>query len=365
MKVLHVMASGEAGGGADHLVGLLPALKALNVKCEVAVGSHGPTIERLRSLGIVCHAVDLMCSRFDAFAPVGLAKCVRRVKPRLVHFHGTRAAFFGPLVPPHAECAGMLYTAHGLSCHKGGIFTQAIFRGVERRIAGTVDAVISVAQSDHDELAPFARAAHHIPNAVDANRFSSHHRNSARLALTIPDDVKLVGAVSRLVKQKAVAVLVEAMLDAPDAHLVVIGEGPLRPSLERQIDELGLSKRVHLLGQRDDVEALLPAFDLFALSSAWEGEPIVLLEAMAAGVACVATETAGAREILEPSGAGQLVAIGDAKSFGLTLAQLLSDDTMRLKMSQNGREAVAKRTYEACAERVFQIYRELHRSGTR
>jgi glycosyltransferase involved in cell wall biosynthesis len=117
--------------------------------------------------------------------------------------------------------------------------------------------------------------------------------------------------------------------------------------------------RAHLLGARDDVAQILPALDVFALSSHWEGEPIALLEALATALGCVASATFGAQEILQGGALGQLVPIADVRAMAAALRALLADRARCEAYGQAGRAAMEQRSYAAQAARMRALYMEL------
>jgi len=375
MKVLEVMASGERGGGADHLLTLLPALRTLGVECEAAVSENGPLADRLELQGFRVHRLSLMGSRVDPRIPYQLARLVDKVRSDLVHWHGTRAAFFGALalhlarlrtrrenIPP------AVYTSHGVSYQQthqlaGTSLARALFCRAERIACAGARRVISVSATDLTDLERrrfiTPGQGRHLPNAVDLARFTPGDRRAARARLGIPEEAFVVGTVSRLVPQKTVGDLVEAVARLPQVTLVVAGDGPDRASVEKRIRTLGVGHRVRLLGARDDVPELLPAFELFALSSRWEGEPIALLEAMAAGLPCVATATGGAREVLDEGEIGVLVPVGDAAAMASAIESLRTDPERRARLALAGRARVTGRTPERLAQDVLGVYREV------
>ncbi len=355
------MASGEHGGGADHLVGLLPELVELGTDCAAAVGSDGPLRGRLRQQGIDVHHVELMHSRVDPLAAARLGTVATELSPDIVHTHGTRAAFYWALARircPHLPPA--VYTAHGLAFRKSDRLPSSIlFHAAEAVACRGAAHVISVSRRDLDDLirrrlVPVARGTH-VPNAVDVRRFAGGDRAAARERLALPADGFVVGTVSRLVAQKSVGDLVAAVERCPGAHLVVVGDGDLRARVEAGAVDLG--KRAHFLGARDDVPQILPAFDVFALSSRWEGEPIALLEAMAAGLPIVATATEGAVEILADSGAGLLVEIGSPEGLATAITRLMERPDDRRRMGEVGRRLVAGRSWARAASAVDGVYR--------
>ena len=374
MKVLEVMASGERGGGAHHLLTLLPALRALGVTCEACVSENGPLADRLVELGFVVHRMPLMGSRFDPRSPVRLVKLLRKVRPDLVHWHGTRAAFFGALAlrlargrPDRRRVPHGVYTVHGLSYRKtitagGTTAGRALFRRVEHMACAGATRVISVLAADLEDLTARRFIApgqgRHVPNALNVSQRVSRDRAAARARIGIPEADFVVGTVSRLVPGKTVGDLIDAVTRLPRATLAVVGDGPERGAVERRIDRLGLRDRVRLLGARDDVPELLAAFDIFALSSRWEGEPIALLEAMAVGVPCVATAVGGTSEVLAGGEAGVLVPAGDSAALAAAIELLRLDPEHRARIECAGRARVEGRTPERQAQAVLEVYED-------
>ena len=382
MRVLHVMASAARGGGAVHLLDLLPALRGAGWDCEAAVGRDGPLGAELTSLGIPVHHVDLMGRRLAPLRALRLARLTARLAPDVVHLHGTRAAFFhaigaavrrGTAWRPGRGSPPAVYTAHGLAYRKAaGRIERQVSRLAERVACRGAAAVISVSRADLADLERRGFVGRgrgfHVANAVRVAPVDGESGAVARRRLGLPQDARVVGTVSRLVPQKAVGDLVDAVAgiargfrdSSGPPTLVVVGDGPLRAALDRRVGEGAGGARVMLLGARGDVRQILPAFDVFVLSSHWEGEPIALLEAMAAGLACVATATEGAREILGgDSSCGRLVPIGDVAELGETLAGLLRDPAARVTLGAAARARVGKRTPEAQAGGLAGVYRRL------
>jgi glycosyltransferase involved in cell wall biosynthesis len=357
------MASGEAGGGAGHLLALLPELRALGVECEAAVGSRGPLARELAARGFKVHALELMRARLDALAGLRLARLVRAVAPDAVHWHGTRAAWFGALARPLLRPAPpALYTVHGLSYRKTmGAPGRALYRLVERIACRASDRVLSVSAADladleHRGMLEPGRGTH-TPNAVDLERFRPGDRAAARRRFGLPPDDVVVGTVSRLVPGKSVADLVAAAGRLGGMTFAIAGEGPERPALEVAARASGA--RVRFLGERDDVPEFLRALDLFVLCSRWEGEPIALIEALATGLACVATATSGARELLEGGEGGVLVPAGDPGALAAAIEKLAGDPAARARLGGTARARVVGRTPRALAESVLRAYRSL------
>ena len=302
MHVHHVMASGARGGGADHLLGLLPALAELGVRVSATVGGDGPLAERLQARGVVCGTMPLMEHRLHPPTGRRLLAAAQVHGADAVHVHGTRAATLvasaDGVLPWRTSRAHVpvLYTAHGLAVRAARApWLRPLAARGEALACRDKAAVVSVSRADLAYLVERGwvpeRRAHHVGNAVRPARFLAAQREREALALRfraqhdVPPNAPLVGTVSRLVPQKDVLTLARAVGHIVGAHLAVVGDGP--EYLRLAAHPLAKAGRLHLLGPRDDVPELLVAFDVFALASRWEGEPIALLEAMAAGALLV------------------------------------------------------------------------------
>lgn len=179
--------------------------------------------------------------------------------------------------------------------------------------------------------------------------------------LRLPEGAKLVGAAGRLCEQKAFHFLLAAAQklesSVPSAHVLLIGDGPLRSELEAQAQALGIAERVHFLGFRTDTPALLAALDLLAMPSIYEGLPLVLLEAFAAGCPVVAHAVDGIPEVVEDGVNGHLVATGDVTALADRMARLLNDPALASRMGSAARQkAVAMLTAERMARETAAVY---------
>lgn len=150
--------------------------------------------------------------------------------------------------------------------------------------------------------------------------------------------------VGRLVAAKGLPILLEAMTQLGDTVLQVVGDGPDRKMLEDMAQSLGLSNRVSFLGYQSQtqVRELLKQADVFALSSFAEGVPVVLMEAMAAGIPVIATRIAGIPELVQHEESGLLVSPGDAAGFASAICQLLEDPELRNRYAAAGRKKIER-----------------------
>ncbi|MDQ6847439.1 MAG: glycosyltransferase [Candidatus Dormibacteraeota bacterium] len=171
----------------------------------------------------------------------------------------------------------------------------------------------------------------------------------------VPPQWRLVMAAGRLVAQKRHDLAVAAMASLPDAALVIVGDGPLRPALEQQIAELHLTPRVRLVGARSDVRALLAVADVVVQPSDWEGLPLVVLEAMSAARPVVAARAPGLRELVRDGEDGLLVRPGDAAALATSTARVLADARLGRRLGDTAARRVEREFSEDAMVDSYQL----------
>lgn len=184
-----------------------------------------------------------------------------------------------------------------------------------------------------------------IPNGVDTRRYARHtERDATRARLGLAEGDQFVAVVAMFKEQKGHRYLIEAAATLapafPNARFLLIGDGELRGDLERRVAAANLEATVRLPGLRPDVPELLAAADLFVLPSLWEGLPMALIEAMAAGLPVVATDVSGTRGVVVDGETGLLVPPGDAVALSRAIATLLDNPGRAAQMGSAGRRRV-------------------------
>jgi glycosyltransferase involved in cell wall biosynthesis/peptidoglycan/xylan/chitin deacetylase (PgdA/CDA1 family) len=184
-----------------------------------------------------------------------------------------------------------------------------------------------------------------------------------RAELGLGETTPLIATVAVLREEKALEVLIEAhaQLQGPGAaaHLVLIGDGPRRPDLERRVAELDTADRVHFLGFRRDVDSILRAVDVCAMSSDWEGMPLFALESMAAGIPLVATSVGGVPEIIDDEVTGLLVPPRDPPALAAALSRLLDDQALRESLGASASSRIEELGIDRVAGRFADLYDSL------
>jgi len=200
--------------------------------------------------------------------------------------------------------------------------------------------------------------------AVDTFRRDVEAAAGVRAEWGIPDRAPVVGTVAVFRTQKRLGdwlAVARRVLDAhPDAHFLLVGDGPERGEVERVRAELGLAERVHLCGLQADVRPYLSAMDAYLMSSQFEGLPIAMLEAMSTGLPVVATAVGGIPEVVREGREGHLAEPGDVATLGAGLVGLLAEPRRLAAMGEAARERVGAafgmRRMQAALE---EIYREV------
>jgi glycosyltransferase involved in cell wall biosynthesis len=334
-------------GGAEEMV--LNLVRHLPPRFEPAVGCihhAGPIGEEIRRTGVPFEVLSVEPGWRRPLDVVTIRRYLARVRPTIVHTFLLSASLYGRLAAMLARVPIIIGTEVNIYAHK-----QAHHALAERLLLKGTDTVVASAESVRDFYIEQVHAdpgkVEVIYNAVDWGQLvTSRPRNEMRRDLQVPEEPVVIGIIARLTKQKAHAVLFEAVAHTPalaQTHLVVVGDGELRNELEALALRLELSDRVHFLGARRDLGDLLNAIDIFAMPSYWEGLPLSMVLAMGAGLPVVATRVAGIPEVVRDGQTGLLVPAGDATALGSALARLAESTAMRHQLGAAAREHVRPR----------------------
>jgi glycosyltransferase involved in cell wall biosynthesis len=226
-----------------------------------------------------------------------------------------------------------------------------LYESIDRFFLRRMDRVICVSQGQAEKVFR-AKVPHSkvvvIRNSIEAARFGKPkptHQDQLR-SLFPKQPVRIVGAAGRLSPEKGFSLLIQAarklMRTEPTVGFILFGDGPLRDSLQRQINAAGLQDSFMLAGFRNDLDRLLPFLDLLAVPSYTEGMPNVILEAFAAGVPVVATAVGGSPEIVDDNINGYLISPGDVPSLASRIIKILESEPHARIMGERGRQKVLR-----------------------
>src|SRR5687767_3367468 len=298
----------------------------------------------------------------DLHAGWKLSRIIKDLRPDIVHAHD-----------PHAVAVAALALSFLTSVHCPRLIASRLVafhlktNAFSRWKYHQVECFVAASNAIRDML---------IGDGVDPNRIATVyegidlHRVQVEPAANIhaefwlPTHAPIVGAVGALTQEKGHKYLIDAaalvVRDVPDVRFVILGEGDLRQALERHIKELHLDKHVVLPGFRADILSFIQSFDLFVMSSLFEGLGTSLLDAMALSKAIVASDTGGIPEAVAHGETGLLVPPRDARELATAIVRLLKDPARREKMGRAGLERV-KRLFSAeqMVEKTLGVYENL------
>jgi glycosyltransferase involved in cell wall biosynthesis len=363
IRVLRVIARLNVGGPALHVSYLTSELDQIGYQTMLVAGrvseGEGSMEYAARERGIepvYIRSLQREISAIaDAAAVAKILRLIREFRPHVLHTHTAKAGTVGrtaAILAGRARPQAVVHTFHGhvLRGYFGGAKTES-FRLLERRLARASDALIAVSPEVRDDLVRLGIAPESKISVIRlgldlANRVAapSGAREQLRSALNIPDDAFVIAWLGRMTEIKRVDDLLRAFADvSPDAHLLLVGDGPLRARMETLARELGIGGRAHFAGFRDDVGAVYAACDVVALTSANEGTPVTLIEALAAGVPVVSTDVGGVADVVDAGRSGFLARPGDIAGVAEGLRRLAGDPRAREEMGAAGRADVVER----------------------
>jgi glycosyltransferase involved in cell wall biosynthesis len=385
MKVALVLAT-STGGIGRHVRMLADGFTAQGVTVEIfgplqtdrdfaLGGGPGPGATGTPVRFTAVEIADRPRPLRDLRAIVKLRRLLGSSEPDAVHAHGLRAGALTAVAvvfTPAPRRGALIVTVHNAP-PVGGVI-GAIYRGLEVMVARRADSVLCVSADLEERMrAVGARRVGHavVPApssslAVAPGDVSAETRAAVRAELGAAPDRPVVLAVGRLAPQKGFGLLLDAAAcwrDArPEPLLVMVGEGPLEAELKDRAAALGLA--VRFAGHRKDVPALLAAADVFVLPSVWEGQALILQEALRAGVPIVATRVGGNPE-LAGEDAAVLVPPGDAARFAAAVRVVLGDPALAARLRKAALEQARELpdTDQAVAAALAEYRRVLRHPG--
>ena len=366
MRILFLSTSMGMGGADSQLLSAAQELRSRGHEVLiVSLTPLGPMGLQARSAGLPTESLDMRRGFPDPRGLWRLARLVRKWRPDVVHSHMVHANLMARVLRLVAPVPALVSTIHNID--EGGRLRMAAYRLTN----GLVDHMTIVSQAAFDRFVAEGIVPKEIlrvvPNGVDTSRYRSLSPlagESMRRSLGIGREFVWL-AVGRFEIAKDYPNMLRAFAKVrkhqPQALLLLVGRGSLQAETEALARDLGLGGGVRFLGVRSDVPEVMSGADGYVMSSAWEGMPMVLLEAAAAALPIVATEVGGNREVVRDEGTGFLVPPGDPEALGLAMLRLsrLSEPERRA-MGERGREHIrAHYDLARVAERWEDLYREV------
>jgi len=357
MRVLEIIASGDVGGGTNHVLQILRGFKN-SLSLYLVTQRDSYLFKKAGEIGIPCFGLDFFSGRLDPRVPFRLQKVLRSVKPHLVHVHGGRGAFFLALA---GSAVPLVYTVHGFHFVYKPFPSRWLAIGAERLALNRADHVIFVSQFDQNLAKTYRLLSGNTPNCVI-------HNGIPCLSVTVGAQGQqcLIGFVGRLEPQKDPLLFLDSLGELPNYRALIIGTGSLEMTVRKEIERKRLGDRVTMRGGLSHEETMNAMRDLqlLVMTSRWEGLPLISLEAMRIGVPVVATDVGGMKEIIEDGKSGVLVSDRTSKAIALAVKRVCEDEGLRANLVNEARARVNEMfSEETMLSRVRVVYEKIARVG--
>jgi glycosyltransferase involved in cell wall biosynthesis len=349
-RVLHVITHLDRGGATDNTLLSVAGLDRSRYQVDLAAGP-GALEARARAAADRLVVVPALGRALRPASDLRAAVVLWRLAGGydVVHTHTAKAGVLGRLAARARGVPVVVHTIHAFPVHDGmSPLRRRLLLAAERLAAGCADRIIAVCQANAEEALALgiarARQLRVVASGVPMAAVRAGAGWRVRAELGIPAGAPVVGTVTRFMEQKAPVDLVAAgrlvVAASADAHLLVVGDGPLRAEVEAAA---GGQPRIHLLGYRDDVPDLLAAMDVLAFSSRWEGLGRALTEAVVAAKPVVATAVNGVPDLVVEGVTGHLVPPGRPDLLADRVLRLLARPDRGVAMGAAGAARVAGR----------------------
>ena len=367
MNIIHVLSSFGLGGQERVALDLAVGQKADGhrpIAITLEPGDPGPVGQEFRDAGVEVRHLPKRPG-FDVRLAFQLGDLFRREHADVVHTHNPQPLIYSG-VGARLNRAALVHTKHGMNPD-----TSRRVR-LRQAAAKLVDAFVAVSEPTAEHARETGECApsklHTIPNGIDLSRFGGTDDAEARAAvrkeLGISPDSWVVGTVGRLWPEKGHPYMLRSLepLLGPSFHVLIAGDGPDAKEMAEFVANLRVPESVHLLGPRLDIPRVLAALDTFVLSSVREGLPLVIPEAMAAGLPVVSTAVGGIPGVVEEGRTGFLVEYNDEEGMRDRIAALDADRKMAKECGIRGRTAALERySSQRMVRDYMDLYEEIRR----
>lgn len=357
LGVLHMISGLEFGGAEKMLLWTARHHDREVIRlCIVSLMSGGSLAQDIRREDVEVLELGQRKGRLSPGAFFQLIKEARSFTPRFIQGHLFHSNILARLIAPFVPGASALTTRHN---ETDSIFRVLLYTLTNFLNAGTIvysDAVRRHVKRDN----PAGRPIRLVPYGIDLTE-QVEHRARIRAQLGIESGAFVWITVGRLTHQKGYRILVDAFQRLVGSRgsgtiLLIVGDGEERDALKRHVSEEGLTGSIIFTGPRHDVPSLLSAADGYVLSSLWEGGPLVVLEAMAAGLPVVSTRVGDAPSMIREGQTGLLVDPGEAGQLAEAMARVQGMGTGSREWGFSGRRRVEEFYDFRRAQREMEIY---------
>ncbi|MCP5101322.1 MAG: glycosyltransferase family 4 protein [Chloroflexi bacterium] len=370
INVLQLIASSH-GGGASHVYDLAAMLPKDQFQVTVAMPEDGGNVSaaEIEATGTNFTAVSI--NQGFQWQEIQKIRALLKAKSiELLHVHGARAGLYGRLaVIGLSKRPKLLFSIHGFATPYYNLPKKLVYLIIEFLLQRITNGTICVAQAEANLFLKYRLTnpskIHTINPGIPLERFiMTPDITQLRESLQVTD-APIILTICRLHIPRDFKTLLTAVKNiqrtVPNTNLLIVGDGPMRATIEQQIETLGLTKQVKLLGFRRDIPDLLQLADIFTLTSTgWEGFPISTLEAQAMGCPVIISDAGGSSEAVLHNQTGLIVPKNDVAALEHAFLTLLTNDELRSKLGHQG-EIRARQSFSRneMIKRITAVYKKL------
>lgn len=362
----------DLGGAQQNTLDTLKAARASGFQGILVAGHGGELMKRgvrvSESSYIFSSLRHPVSPLWDMAALFQLWLLFLKINPDVVHTHSSKAGVLGRLAARWAGVPVVLHTVHGWSFNPTqSNWTQVFYRNLEKMLFGLSNGIIFVSNRDKKVLSKWnsERAAPSwlVRSAVDFKKFQPRGQKMKPKDFGFSARTQLVGCLGNLKPQKDPRCFIRAAkiiaMKIPNAGFVFAGEGPMRAALEAEIRKSGLESRFRLPGWIKKPEDFLRGLSLYLSSSAYEGLPRAVVQALRCGIPVVSTRAGGVEEIVKSGANGFLVPVGNASLLARHSVLLLRSESKRRRFARKASQSVGREfDVKIMVADLAKIYRE-------
>lgn len=350
IKILYILEA-TSGGTQKHVIDIAKKIDKSEFQLDIIYSTDRNKNFVQESKGIFYRTYGLPIRRSASFTDVSNILKMRRIikenKYDIVHCHSTKAGFVGRLAAFVSRHPNVIYSPHGfMFCDNRILMKRFFYLQMEKYLGYLTQKVIAVSGSERDlalehKIVPIKKIIT-LFNSIDPSDYDDFtYVNNIQQKLTNGSEI-ILGTVGRLYYQKDPITLIKSFKvindKFPNTKLVIVGDGPLEQVCIKLIHELGLDTKIELAGYQRNSKVYYKMFDIFMLSSHYEGLPYSLLEAMSMGIPAVGTNVVGIKDLIFNGRTGYLAEEGDYKGLAVSVINLLSNPQLLSEFSENAKK---------------------------
>ncbi len=365
MRILQISSAKNFGGGEKHLVDLVIGLRRRGHEVFLAVPDGSPVAEKIETFPTENILRVKIKNSSDVLAAVRIAKFIKKNGIEIVHAHAAKDYLPASVAVRIAKPAKLVLTRHVL-------FPMKRMQKLALSNVSKVIAVSAAVEANLKRTFPPEKIVK-IPNGIETEKWADSDKEKLfrefRFLHNIDFDAPLVGTIGELKRLKGqqdfVLAAGEIVKKFPETHFVIVGtdnsfKKDFRRELKRLVKVFGLEDRFLFLDWVEDTAPLLAAMDIFVSASHSESFGLAILEAMASGKAIIATETEGAKELIENGKSGKLVPVKEPLKFAEAVEEFLSTEKMREDFGRQAQAAARENfSLEKMIEQTEKVYQTL------